>query len=525
LTTDLAGVAEGRVAGEPDRRRWLRLASSAALAALLALLAGVIARTAWVGDDAYITFRTIDNLLNGYGLRWNIAERVQTYTHPLWFLLLTPAVAAIGNPFVAALVVSGIVSAVAIGLIVAPVRARPAQAAFLIAAMVCSRAFVDYSTSGLENALSHALLAGLMWWARTPAGVPRRAFAGGLLVGLAALTRLDLILLAGPVGLFGLRHLRRTLPAFVLGLAPLAGWELFSVIYYGVPFPNTAYAKLATGIPPDELLRQGVTYFLDALQRDPLTLFVIASGASAALSRSGSRIAGLAVLAYLAYVARIGGDFMTGRFFSAPFVVSLCLLGRVPWPVTPVGWMAPLAAVMVLGLTVPKPTVLSGPAYTTPWDEIFTPSGIVDERGMYFQVQGWLSTGGPRVESGHTERLLEKIRAVKAENPRAFPHNTVGLAGYLTGPDRQILDVFGLGDPLLARLPAKRPWRIGHYTRELPEGYYETVITGRNQIADPRIASLYEVLREVTQGPLWSVRRWRAIVALNTGRTDGWPVN
>jgi arabinofuranosyltransferase len=35
------------------------------LTALLVLLAVTIARTAWVGDDAYITFRTIDNLLHG----------------------------------------------------------------------------------------------------------------------------------------------------------------------------------------------------------------------------------------------------------------------------------------------------------------------------------------------------------------------------------------------------------------------------------------------------------------------------
>src|SRR5262245_9291823 len=54
------------------------------------LFAVVLARTAWVADSAYLTFRTIDNLINGYGLRWNIAERVQVFTHPLWLALLTP---------------------------------------------------------------------------------------------------------------------------------------------------------------------------------------------------------------------------------------------------------------------------------------------------------------------------------------------------------------------------------------------------------------------------------------------------
>ena len=44
--------------------------------------------SAWVADDAYITFRTIENFHNGYGLRWNITERVQSYTHPLWMINL-----------------------------------------------------------------------------------------------------------------------------------------------------------------------------------------------------------------------------------------------------------------------------------------------------------------------------------------------------------------------------------------------------------------------------------------------------
>jgi arabinofuranosyltransferase len=250
-------------------------------------------------------------------MRWNVVERVQSFTHPLWFLLLTPVVAALGNPFIAVLVLCGITSAIAVGLIVAPVWSRPWQAAFLLLAMLGSKAFIDYSTSGLENPLSHALLAGLLWCVSTPVDQPRRAALTGLLVGLAALTRLDLVLLAAPIGLTRLRDLRRTLPAFVLGLAPLVAWEIFSVIYYGVPFPNTAYAKLATGIPADELLRQGITFFLDSLEHDPITLFVTTCGVGAALaSGSGSRVAALAVLMYLVYVARIGGDFMSGRFFS-----------------------------------------------------------------------------------------------------------------------------------------------------------------------------------------------------------------
>ncbi len=50
-----------------------------------------VLRAAWLSDDSYITLRTIDNFWNGYGLRWNVIERVQTFTDPLWMLLLAAA--------------------------------------------------------------------------------------------------------------------------------------------------------------------------------------------------------------------------------------------------------------------------------------------------------------------------------------------------------------------------------------------------------------------------------------------------
>jgi arabinofuranosyltransferase len=47
-------------------------------------------QTAWVCDDAFISFRVVDNFVNGFGLRWNTFERVQAYTNPLWTLLHIP---------------------------------------------------------------------------------------------------------------------------------------------------------------------------------------------------------------------------------------------------------------------------------------------------------------------------------------------------------------------------------------------------------------------------------------------------
>ena len=63
--------------------------STVILTAIL-IFAVVLIRSAWVGDDAYFTARTLDNWINGYGLTWNPGERVQAYTHPLWLFTLLP---------------------------------------------------------------------------------------------------------------------------------------------------------------------------------------------------------------------------------------------------------------------------------------------------------------------------------------------------------------------------------------------------------------------------------------------------
>jgi arabinofuranosyltransferase len=498
----------------------------ALIGVLVCLLAVVVVREAWVADDAFITFRTLDNFVHGLGLRWNTAERVQSFTHPLWLFLLAPAVLMSGNPYLTAIGLSLILSAVTVGLVIACAAGRPWRAVLAITAMLLAKGFTEYSTSGLENALSHALLAGLMVLTMRPLDTRGRAVAAGLLVAAIGLTRLDLLLLAAPIALSRLRSFRQTIAPVLVGGLPLALWELFSVIYYGVPFPNTAYAKLATGIPHSEMMLQGLTYFADSLTRDPITLFTIGAGIAAVFAqrRRDLLVPAIAVLVYLVYVMRIGGDFMSGRFFTAPFVVSLCLLARTDEG-SLIGRWTTIGVAAALGLSVPHPTVTSGSGFTTVSRdvEIHSASGIADERAFYFQQTGWISASGAR-RAPDVGPLLERLAQRKEIDRQAFGYGNVGLVGYYTGSDRQIVDGMALCDPLLARLPAIRVWRVGHYQRDLPAGYLESVIAGNNQVEDPAIASLYEVIREVTRGPLWTSRRWSAVVALNTGRTADWPV-
>jgi hypothetical protein len=108
----------------------------------LAALSGIIVliSSAWLSEDAYITLRTIDNVWNGYGLRWNAMQRVQAYTHPLWMMLIAAAYGLTRETFLTTLALSFACTIGAAAIVVTriapvvhcqPVRAdasRPARA-------------------------------------------------------------------------------------------------------------------------------------------------------------------------------------------------------------------------------------------------------------------------------------------------------------------------------------------------------------------------------------------------------------
>ena len=101
--------------------------------------------------------------------------------------------------------------------------------------------------------------------------------------------------------------------------------------------------------------------------------------------------------------------------------------------------------------------------------------------------------------------------------------SAVGMFGYAAGPEVTVIDDFGLGDPLLARLPVATPWRwrIGHFQRAVPEGYLRARATGDTGGMQPDLARYWEQLRLVVSGPLFAPERLLAIARLNLGAGGG----
>src|SRR5690606_1179419 len=57
----------------------------------------------------------------------------------------------------------------------------------------------------------------------------------------------------------------------------------------------------------------------------------------------------------------------------------------------------------------------------------------------------------------------------------------------------------------------------GHYFRDIPEGYLETISTGQNQLTDPILRPYYDRLSLAIRGPLFSGERLSAIWYLLAG--------
>ncbi len=497
---------------------------------LLWLFPALIVLSAWIQDDAFITLRTVDNFVEGYGLRWNVVERVQAFTHPLWMFLLSGLYFFTREAYFTTLLLSLVCTVLAWRLLLTRVAAHAFTAILAGGLLLLSRAFVDYSTSGLENPLTHLLLAAFALHLLRGDSSPQGALRTALFASAAYLTRPDAVLFIVPaLVLHGIDLLRqRSLRIFgglLLGFVPFLAWELFSLLYYGALVPNTAYAKLGAEIPRLGLLVQGGYYFFHTLIRDPATLVGLGL-AFWVVGRRGpkeARILAAGSGLYLLYLVWIGGDYMGGRFLSAPLFAALLAFSRCEIERTPQRVLVAVATTVALVI----------PSVIAPVIAEFKIPSVVDERTSFAPHTDLLG-GLARIASDkpwpdHFFRRKGELARSKGKTP--IVDGYVGFVGYWAGPEIHIVDLIGLPDPLLARLPGqvsgtynrlgeKLSWKVGHVSRPLPAGYLETLESGENHLEDPDLAKLWDDLVLVTRGPLWTKERLHAILRLHNGEAS-----
>lgn len=499
------------------------------LLVLLIVLTGVVmVRSAWICDDAYISFRVIDNFVNGYGLRWNVAERVQVFTHPLWLFFLSIFYALTREIFITSIVISLILSLISICLIAYKISKSTAISLLAVIILCFSKAFIDFSTSGLENSATFLILAIYFGVFLNKRSGPKKLLLLSFIAALGVLNRMDSLLLFFPAlvyefyNCFKLKFkLFKDLALVLIGFIPFILWEIFSIIYYGFPFPNTAYAKLNTGVPSIILMKKGLYYLVSSFygMQDLVTPIFILLGIilSFFIKDKKVKLVALGTILYILYIVKIGGDFMLGRFLSAPLLCSVVIISRFEVLNRKRVLIPSIVLVLVLGFISPKNPLISGPDYST---EYIKDMQVVDERGFYYQGSSLLKAmKGEPMPSFYTAGQGKLIRS---QQTKYISSKIIGFLGFYAGPEVYILDPYALSDPLLARLPIPNYSMVkpGHYERLFPDGYLQTISDGGNFIVDEALSRYYDELFLIICGDIFDNKRSQSILKMNTGQFD-----
>ncbi len=497
----------------------------------------VVVRTAWLSDDALITLRTALNITHGWGPGYNATESVQAYTHPLWFLLWVWVGSWTNQWVLGVLTLSLVAVLVAVAILVWRTRSL-GRLAVLVALILLSNAFIDFTSSGLENPLAFLSVAVLFALSldKKNALDARRMILLGLTTAAVFLTRFDLaVLIVIPLGVL-VWHQRRNVRGLVFAASalaiPLLIWLTWSWVTYSTLLPNTYEAKTNADIPRVEFIIQGFRYLWVSFENDPVTLIGLAIGLGVGVFFGPRILRGwsVGVLAYLAYVVWVGGDFMGGRFLAVPFFVALLILAESPFHLTDsrepqllsvtAGTVASLFLISAVGFAGIRTTALHNPQEQR-WevDQNFN-AGVVDARGSSLSnrrdLKGLVDNlslaflSPDFVPIGDGTGLNRPLRNID-KSTKNWPTNDgsfslpsevgvfcgfLGTVGIVTGPTTHLIDDCALTDRYLAGrpfIPAEPfAWKPGHFDRSLPEGYVEAIRT-----ADPAkirdMAEAYEL--------------------------------
>ncbi len=212
-------------------------------------------------DDAFITFRYSRNILEGQGFVYNPGTRVLGTTTPLFTLVMAAVGGLMGGqdfPWYA-IAVSALADAGTAALLFLLARRLTCNrwmGALLGALWAVSPMSVTFAVGGMETSVNIFWMVGAVWFF-----VIDRPVWLGVFAALGILTRIDAVIWIGPLFAFQLaerwlstrgkllieRVPWRTWLAFGAALLP---WLIFSMAYFGSPFPRSLTAKAVAYIMP-----------------------------------------------------------------------------------------------------------------------------------------------------------------------------------------------------------------------------------------------------------------------------------
>jgi arabinofuranosyltransferase len=449
----------------------------------------------WVEEDAFLNFRIVDQIRAGHGPVFNVGERVEVATSPLWLWMLVAARSV-------ASFVSIEHSSLVLGLALTAAGVWWAQRAattwwrrgatevmvpFGALAYVAVPAAWDWATGGLENGLSIAWLGAI---ALVTARLARRreglsavvALAAGALDGIGALVRPDLAVIAvcALVGLAVARRGRgRELVLLLVGAAALPVlYEVFRAAYYAVLVPNTALAKDSSGV----YWSQGWNYLADLVLPYwlwvPLVLAVVALVLLTRVRDATAPVASVLALPvggllHVLYITASGGDYLHGRLLLPSLFALLAPVAAVPWRRSTSVLVTLVAVWAVVAMLVLRPGLHEALVPVTD-------RGVVQGRAL---MERLTSDGRrPLLASSFDFDDGELARRLQARGERALvagrepllevtPSRTTlvtpasGVSGYEAGTEVLVREVNSLADPVGSHMTPTPLSKPGHRKR------------------------------------------------------------
>jgi hypothetical protein len=310
--------------------------------AIVIFILGVLLRLPFLpatGDDAFITFRYVRNLIAGQGYVFNPGEHVLGTTTPFYTLYLA-LIGKTGLDFILMGKLTNILAdtAMIVLLFIIVFRASNRIVAWAVALLVLFSPYnLQYAASGMETGI-YTFLILLVLYLYEQGQWKWMALAGGILV----LVRPDGLLALLVIGLFWLidRHALKTGIKYALltGLVMLP-WFVFATWYFGSPIPHSITAKALTYRSPARLEWLYILWYIFAQGGGTGGTFLIAAllgtGSLAVLFRQAFRPLRPYLVWMVVYIATFT-FFQSGRFGwyytpIMPILFTLVVLGGAEW--------------------------------------------------------------------------------------------------------------------------------------------------------------------------------------------------
>jgi arabinofuranosyltransferase len=403
-------------------------------AAIFVVLAGIFIMHAlsmsFTQDDAYISYRYVQNYLDGHGLVFNEGERVEGYTNFLFIIIMILS-GLTGANYILVSKIIGIISGIGVIFLFLywfdkkrdknELRIIPILAAGMFTA---NTAAAYWSISGLETMFfTFLIFLGLLLLVENRLiGVP--------VLALAALTR--------PEGafIFGLAliyrqyakevNFRRFIIEIILFAALILPQFIFRMVYYGDILPNPFYAK--TGWSWD-YIETGLDYVWTFMKHYGFfgILVILPFLTVKALPRR-LRMLLFIVLIYIVYIVMVGGDVLFGyRFFIVLlpllYVLFVLSLEQLTLRIPAGGKFRMYAQILVISAGVVA-------TFFLPRERLESIRGLEKDlvESMTFQAETLKKVGGDRLTIACT---------------------TIGAFGYFS--KARIIDMLGLTDREIAK--------------------------------------------------------------------------